>query len=110
MAFKFDNFVAEAERRNKKRGIANVPFEMQLKDGRIIKIDAPDANTYLALSDVEEGQTLKQFRILFGNNIKDYNSLIEELDGQPMSLLSVILEEAFSFWGEEVPSKGKSES
>lgn len=110
MAFKFNDFVTEANRRNKKNGIADKPFEVDLGENRKITLQAPDATTYLALSDVEEGQTLKQFRILFGNNIKDYNAFIEALDGQPMAILTIILEEAFNYWGAEVPAKGKSES
>lgn len=110
MAFKFDDFAKEAERRNKKNGIKNEPFQINLKDGRVIEIEAPDANTFLALSDVEEGQVLRQFKILFGNKFKDYNALIEELDGKPMQILNVILEEAFGFWGTDVPAAGKSAS
>lgn len=110
MAYDFNAFVKEAERRNKKNGTNNRPFEIKLSEGRTIKIEAPDATTFLALSDVPEGNILQHFKILFGSNIKDYNALIEELDGHPFSLLAVILEEAYDHWGTEAPATGKSES
>lgn len=110
MSYDFNAFVKEAERRNKKNGISDKPFELKLSTGNTITIKAPDATTFLALSDVDEGKVLQQFKILFGSNIKDYNALVEELDGKPYQLLNVILENAYDFWGAEVPAAGKSES
>lgn len=109
MAIDFKTLTAEADRRSKKAGAnANKPFELKFANGKTIAIKAPDATTYLAMSNIDQQNYLELFQTLFGNNMKDWNTFVEEIDGQPVAILNIILEEAFSFWGAEVPT-GKSE-
>lgn len=111
MAFKFSNFVEEGSRRRKKRGLDPKPFDIELSDGNIVSLDYPDANTYLALGNVGEKDTLGQLRVLFRKNPRGYNQLIDELEGVPVEALGVLLEDMWEFWDRDensIPGKSKA--
>lgn len=108
MGRKFSDFKSEAKRRQQRSGGRNEPFVIDLEDGSQIKVDFPDAQTYLALGKVKEGDTLGVLQTMFANNPRDFNRLLEELDGQPVQLLSVFVEEMWDFWNEDLrKSAGK---
>lgn len=111
MAFKFKEFVEEGERRQKKRGLNPAPFEIELSGGDIVKIDYPDANTYLALGQAGEENTLGQLRALFRTNPRGYNRVIDELEGAPVEVIGVLIEDMWEFWDRDenkVPGKSKA--
>lgn len=111
MAFKFVDVVSEGERRRKKRNLNPTPFEIELADGGIVKIEYPDANTYLALGQAGEENTLGQLKALFRNNPRGYNKIIDELEGAPVEAIGVLIEEMWEHWDQDVqnvPGKSKA--
>lgn len=111
MAFKFNDFVSEGERRQKKRGLNHKPFEIELSDGSIVEIEYPDANTYLALGKAGETDTLGQLRALFRKNPRGYNKLIDELEDVPVEVIGVLIEDMWEFWDrDENKIQGKSKA
>lgn len=110
MATKFSDFQKEAERRERKAGVIKKPFEIELNSGEVVRIPFPDAQTYLALSEVGENRYLEQLRVLFGKNQSGFRKVIDELQDQPAQIIAVIVEDAYDFWGNDmVKQPGKSE-
>lgn len=111
MAFKFTEFVEEGERRQKKRGLNHKPFEIELSDGSTIEIQYPDANTYLALGQAGEENTLGQLKALFRTNPRGYNKLIDELEEAPVEVIGVLIEDMWEFWDKDINKvQGKSKA
>lgn len=111
MAFKFTEFVQEGERRQKKGGLNHKPFPIELADGAIVEIPFPDANTYLALGQAGESDTLGQLRALFRTNPRGYNKVIDELEGAPVEVIGAMIEAMWEFWDrDENKIQGKSKA
>lgn len=108
---KFKDFIEEGERRQKKRKLNPEPFEIELANGDIVAIEYPDANTYLALGQAGEQDTLGQLRALFRNNPRGYNKVIEELEGVPVEAIGVLVEDMWEFWDQDHQKvQGKSKA
>ena len=111
MAFKFKDFIEEGQRREKKRGVQRKPFEIELEDGDIVKVDFPDSNTFLTLAEVGEGSPYKQMRAIFRKNPRGFQKVIEELEGTPVETIAVLMDEMWEFWDEDLNSTpGKSKA
>lgn len=110
MSRKFADILKEAKARETRRGVSLEPYKMTLDDGTIITVPAPDAQTYLALGEVDQNNILAQFRVLFNNNTRDFYRLLEEFKGAPAGVLPLLLTEMQEFWdqGDDL-QPGKSE-
>lgn len=111
MAVKFADLIGEADRRNARQKKHRKPFNLELSDGDIVSIPAPDSQTYLALSDVPEGKHLEQLKILFGQNPSAFNRFVDDLEGTDPYVIQLLTESMYSFWGETPEAKpGNSKS
>lgn len=101
MARKFTDFVTEAKRKNTALGIKEKePFEIEFPDGKTISISYPNATTWLAMQ--ASPNDLETLKMLFGSNIAGYNKLIEYLNNQPIEVLSVLFNDMWEFWGDDL--------
>lgn len=106
----FEDFLAEAKRREERSGVRREPWKMTLKDKSVIAVPAPDAMTLLALGQVKEGDILGQLRVLFNDRNKDFFRLMEEFKGAPANILNLLIQDMQEFWGDgEDLSAGKSD-
>lgn len=95
----FRDLVLEAEKRESRKKVNNEAFVMELEDGETVSIPYPDALTYMAYSKIPDGDIIEQIRCLFGKNVVDFNRFIEALAGQPVSIIEVVVERIWKFWG-----------
>ena len=105
MGRKFEDFLKEANRRANKTNREDYVFTI---NDRKITVPAPDAQTFLALPRAKEGDILGQLNILFSNSQSDFSFFLDSLEGQPVEVLKVFMEDMYDFWNTEVPSPGNS--
>ncbi|MDD2326248.1 MAG: hypothetical protein PHW63_09660 [Alphaproteobacteria bacterium] len=111
MSYKFSDIITEGERRKSKRNVNPDPFEIDLGSEGTVEIEFPDANTYLALGQAGEENTLGQLRALFRKNPRGYNKVIDALEGAPVESIAVMIEKMWDFWDQDinqVPGKSKA--
>ena len=106
---KFEDLLVKAEARASRAGRKKEPFILEI-EGEKYSIDFPDAQAYLEMSTVDEGELLQQLRIVFRNSPQAFSALLRALKGQPAEAIEVVMDEMFKFWNDDVmkqPGKSK---
>ncbi len=104
---KFEDLVNKAEARASKKG-ARPPYVLEV-EGEVYEIPYPDAETVLALSTIEEDETLEQMKMVFRPNPVAFNALMRGLRGAPAETIDVILNDMFATWNDDsLRQPGKS--
>lgn len=101
MARKFADLKAQGQTRKKRSNVRDEPYVVELEDGSTITVPYPDAQVTMALGKVDQDDVASVLRILFSSNPRDYNRLLEELDGEPAETLYEFIEDMWLFWKDD---------
>lgn len=102
---KFEDLLNKARRQSAGK---RPPYVIEIDEERY-EIAYPDAQAYLEMSTLDEGETLAQLRIVFRDEPYAFNALMRSLRGEPAEVIELILNDMFETWNDDsIKQPGKS--
>lgn len=102
---KFADFVKEAKRTEKH---VREDYVIDV-EGREISIPAPDAQVFLGMSQLRDGDVYGQLQLLFSKNrASDFQHLLDNLEGVPVGAVRKFVDDMYEFWSEPQTAEAKN--